>query len=77
MNQAANDVLAVFHSGLVFGLLAGALATLSVQDGWSEYQRWRRRLAAARARAIRCRKTWECLDDNGHDGPCVNTKECD
>jgi len=61
----------------LFGLLTGVPFTMCVQEVVSEFKRWRRHLAAERARLLRCQVTWECLDENGHDGSCVNVKECD
>lgn len=65
------------RAGFVVGLLMGMPLMLAFQEAWREWQRWHRMLAANRARVLRCSKTWECLDVDGHPGPCLNIKDCD
>lgn len=72
-----SDVFDLYREAFLFGLLTGVPFTLALQEAWAEFKSWRRQLAANRARLLRCKRTWECLDPDGHPGPCINFKDCD
>jgi len=75
MNDA--DFADAIRFAFLVGVLMGVPFTLAVQEVGRGFKEWRRHLAAERARLLRCQVTWECLDENGHDGPCINVKECE
>lgn len=62
--------------GFVIGLLMGIPLAFALREAWGEWTRWHRVLTGARDRFHRCEKTWECLDVDGHPGPCFNVKDC-
>lgn len=63
--------------GFIFGLLAGVPVTIACQDARDAFKAWVRSMQRQRARFVRCSKTWECLDPDGHPDPCTNVKDCD
>jgi hypothetical protein len=71
------DELEPLRIGFLFGLLAGVPLTIVCQDARDAFRAWTRQLQRQRARFVRCSKTWECLDPDGHPEPCNNVKDID
>lgn len=70
-------ILNLVRFGVFVGIGVGILGTLVFEEVCDGFNEWRATLSNARARFMRCKKTWECLDPDGHPGPCINVKETD
>ena len=71
------DAFALFREGALWGIPIGVLLTLCTQEVVRGARQWWRQVQYRRAQLRRCSLTWECVDDDGHEGACVNLKECD
>lgn len=64
------EAFVLFREGALFGLLAGVLLKIAVDEVAREFRRWRLSLSQRQTMARWCAVTNDCRLSRGHAPPC-------